>query len=106
MMIPLTNAPPALIEKMKKLQENCLSECMNVMDRNLEGQLNFVAVSVYYETVMQMLFGMADELQQCTNSTPDQTADMLIQFMTTCVNLHKDDVKMSMKANTSEQGSA
>lgn len=105
-MPPLVNVPPELREKMTDLTQKCVTECLTVMDRNLEGKMVLVAISVYYDTMVHLLLAMADELEKTMHMTPDQTADAIIEFMTKGINLCREDVKMSMKANTREEGRA
>lgn len=105
-MLPLVNVPPELQEKMKALQEKCTLECMEVMDRNLEGKMVMVAIAVYYETMIRLLMGMADELERVMHTTPDQTAELIIGFVTKGVNLCRDSVKMDSQATNKEEGHA
>lgn len=105
-MLPLVNVPPELKEKMTELIQKCELECLEVMDRNLHGKMMLVVVSVYYEVMIRLLMGMADELEKTLNMSTDQTAEMIIEFVTKGVNLVKDDIKMNMQANTSQEGRA
>lgn len=105
-MLPLMNVPPELKEKMADLTQKCVTECLLVMDHNLEGHTVLVAISVYYDVMTRLLLGMADELSRTMNLSPDKTAEMIIEFVTKGINLCREDVKMSLRANTTEEGRA
>lgn len=105
-MFTAKNLPPEILAKMEMMSIEMAAECIAMAEKRLNGQMRLVAVSVYYGAMVRLLLGMADDLELILGCTPEQTVENIVDFIRNGLNSILDDMRMSEKANVTQEGRA